>query len=83
MNKARAALYNAIMVGQQHSPANSEHASALIDAFAANVRGEAKTALLRLHTQYLDSAHCQHDGEPWPCPTLRVLDATAEPGDRL
>lgn len=27
-----------------------------------------------LHTKYDDSEHCQHDGEPWPCPTVRALE---------
>ncbi|MFD7774322.1 hypothetical protein [Streptomyces sp. NPDC059753] len=28
-----------------------------------------------LHAKHTDSEHCQHDGEPWPCPTLAALDA--------
>ncbi|MFJ8603415.1 hypothetical protein ACIREM_32855 [Streptomyces shenzhenensis] len=31
-----------------------------------------------LHVKYDDSDHCQHDGEPWPCPTLRALDNPEE-----
>lgn len=28
-----------------------------------------------VHTKHSDSEHCQHDGEPWPCPTLTAIDA--------
>ncbi|WP_326678532.1 zinc finger domain-containing protein [Streptomyces sp. NBC_01237] len=27
-----------------------------------------------LHTQYIDSPHCAHDAEQWPCPTIAALD---------
>ncbi|EDY43912.1 hypothetical protein [Streptomyces sp. SPB074] len=30
------------------------------------------------HTRYPDSPHCKHDGERWPCLTLRALDAPTE-----
>ncbi|MFJ1782572.1 hypothetical protein ACIOKA_38335 [Streptomyces anulatus] len=32
-----------------------------------------------IHTQYPDSARCEHDGEPWPCPTITVLDRHTTP----
>jgi hypothetical protein len=46
---------------------------------AANLRYIAKleTRLRRvrfLHVKHVDSEHCQHDGEQWPCPTLAALD---------
>lgn len=43
MNKTRAALYSALMVGQQHSPDTSNRASALLDAFAAGAEAAALT----------------------------------------
>lgn len=27
-----------------------------------------------MHVKFPDSEHCQHDAEPWPCPTLAALD---------
>lgn len=38
--------------------------------------GKAEAAVERaraVHTKYDDSEHCQHDGERWPCTTLRAL----------
>ncbi|MEU7431053.1 hypothetical protein AB0B07_09375 [Streptomyces sioyaensis] len=31
------------------------------------------TAARDLHIEYPDSEHCQHDDEPWPCPTVRAI----------
>ncbi|GHC44333.1 MULTISPECIES: hypothetical protein [Streptomyces rochei group] len=30
------------------------------------------------HTRFIDSPHCAHDGEPWPCPTVTVLAPEAQ-----
>lgn len=30
-------------------------------------------AALALHVKFPDSEHCQHDTEPWPCPTVAAL----------
>ncbi|MFD0256473.1 hypothetical protein ACFVGX_36840 [Streptomyces sp. NPDC127113] len=31
-----------------------------------------------VHVKHTDSEHCQHDGEPWPCPTLAALGPAPE-----
>ncbi|MGY0023701.1 hypothetical protein ACVHNB_32625 [Streptomyces sp. YJ-C3] len=42
------------------------------------------TACRAVHVKHSDSEHCEHDGEPWPCPTLAALSAPAEvSADRL
>ena len=33
-------------------------------------------AVLALHPKHTDSEHCQHDGEPWPCPTVQAAGAS-------
>ncbi|MFE6683952.1 hypothetical protein [Streptomyces sp. NPDC057729] len=35
------------------------------------------TTARAVHTPYDDSQHCQHDGNPWPCPTIAALDEQA------
>jgi hypothetical protein len=41
----------------------------------AGQRDQAEAARA-VHTKYPDSEHCQHDGEPWPCPTVAALGET-------
>lgn len=33
--------------------------------------------VLTLHVKYVDSGHCQHDGELWPCPTAEAVGGAA------
>lgn len=37
-------------------------------------KAEARIAAsLAWHVKFPDSEHCQHDSEPWPCPTVKAL----------
>ncbi|MFD8611053.1 hypothetical protein [Streptomyces sp. NPDC059631] len=36
------------------------------------------TRALDQHTKHDDSQHCQHDSEPWPCPTVAALTPAAK-----
>ena len=38
--------------------------------------GAQRAAVLALHPKHTDSEHCQHDGEPWPCPTVQAAGAS-------
>lgn len=48
---------------------------ARLRALLAGQREQAEHARAA-HTKYEDSEHCQHDGEPWPCPTVAALGET-------
>jgi hypothetical protein len=45
-------------------------------ARVAELEKRIETALAD-HTPFDDSRHCQHDGEPWPCPTVTTLASEA------
>lgn len=47
-------------------------------ARVAELEKRIETALAD-HTPFDDSRHCQHDGEPWPCPTVTTLAPEAYP----
>jgi hypothetical protein len=48
---------------------------AKLRSILAGQREQAEAARA-VHTKYPDSEHCQHDGEPWPCPTVAALGET-------
>ncbi|MFJ4434573.1 hypothetical protein [Streptomyces sp. NPDC088923] len=83
MSTARAALYSAVMSGQQHSPDNSERASALLDAFAAEVRTEALRPVLDLCDRAERQATRWENPLAVPGWVPAVRDAAAEPAPVL
>ncbi|MEV5086855.1 hypothetical protein AB0N18_02710 [Streptomyces griseoincarnatus] len=59
----------------------SEAEARRLRARVAELERRAEQALAD-HTPHDDSHHCQHDGEPWPCPTVTTLDpAEEQPAD--
>ncbi|MEU9606187.1 hypothetical protein [Streptomyces sp. NPDC048057] len=46
---------------------------------ASDPLASVRTQLATSHTRYPDSAHCQHDGAMWPCPTMRAVTTAGEP----
>ncbi|MFE7972954.1 hypothetical protein [Streptomyces shenzhenensis] len=45
----------------------------VLRARVAELEARAK-AVRAVHVKFPDSEHCQHDCEPWPCPTVAALD---------
>lgn len=69
-------MYRRIETLEHVARSNLRHVQALVPELE---RAEAAIVLARgLHTKHEDSEHCQHDGEPWPCPTLAALDEAQE-----
>jgi hypothetical protein len=70
LDRARDAL------GARMAKDDLRHVLGNVVAYAAELERQLSVkaeAARSVHVKYPDSEHCQHDGEPWPCPTLTAL----------